>query len=68
MAKNTTKYVGGGTSLCTLLTVAFVVLKLCGIINWSWFWVLSPTLIPLIIVLVCLLILFCVYVYAKTRS
>ena len=25
-----------------LLGVAFVVLKLCGVINWSWWWVLSP--------------------------
>ena len=38
---NTTK----SFSLTTLLTVAFVVLKLCGVINWSWFWVLSPTII-----------------------
>ena len=32
----------GGLSFSGLLTVAFVVLKLCGIINWSWWWVLSP--------------------------
>lgn len=38
---NTTK----SFSLTTLLTVAFVVLKLCGVIDWSWFWVLSPTII-----------------------
>lgn len=37
---NTTK----SFSLTTLLTVAFVVLKLCGVISWSWFWVLSPTI------------------------
>ena len=30
-----------------LLTVAFIVLKLIGYIDWSWWWVLSPTLIPL---------------------
>lgn len=29
-------------SLPVLLTVAFVVLKLCGVISWSWLWVLSP--------------------------
>jgi len=28
------------------LTVAFIVLKLTGVIDWSWWWVLSPTLIP----------------------
>ena len=31
-------------SLPTLLTVAFVVLKLCKVIDWSWWWVISPTL------------------------
>ena len=25
-----------------LLTIVFVVLKLTGVINWSWLWVLSP--------------------------
>ena len=32
----------GGVSLCTLLTVAFVILKLCKVIDWSWWWVLAP--------------------------
>ena len=32
----------GGITFAGLLTVAFVVLKLCGIIDWSWWWVLSP--------------------------
>lgn len=25
-----------------LLTIAFIVLKLCHVIDWSWLWVLSP--------------------------
>lgn len=32
-----------GLSMGSLLQVAFIVLKLCGIINWSWWWVLAPT-------------------------
>lgn len=32
----------------SLLLVAFVVLKLCGVIDWPWIWVLSPVWIPLI--------------------
>lgn len=35
---NTTVGINGGT----LLGVAFVVLKLLGVIKWSWLWVLSP--------------------------
>jgi len=30
----------------TLLLIAFIVLKLCHVIEWSWFWVLSPLWIP----------------------
>ena len=25
-----------------LLTIVFITLKLCNVINWSWWWVLSP--------------------------
>lgn len=32
----------GGIGFFGLLTVAFIVLKLCHVINWSWVWVLSP--------------------------
>lgn len=38
-----------------LLGITFVVLKLCGVINWPWLWVLAPFWIPLTIVLVVLL-------------
>ena len=36
-----------------VLTIVFIVLKLTGIITWSWWLVLAPTLIPLAIVLIC---------------
>lgn len=35
--------------LGTLLCVAFVVLKLCDVITWSWLWVLSPVWISILI-------------------
>ena len=31
------------------LTVLFIALKLCGVIHWSWFWVISPIWITLFI-------------------
>jgi len=31
-----------GTSVFGLLGVAFIVLKLTGVIAWSWWWVLAP--------------------------
>ncbi len=54
----------GGIGFTGLLTVAFVVLKLCGVIAWSWWWVLSPIwitilLIIAIVVLAVIVKLFC---------
>ena len=31
-----------GIGVTGLLQVAFIVMKLCGIIDWSWWWVLCP--------------------------
>jgi len=42
----------------SLLTVAFIVLKLTNYINWSWLWVLSPLWIPLALVALLLLVKF----------
>ena len=36
---------GGGIGFVRLLQVAFIVLKLCGVISWSWPVVLLPTFI-----------------------
>ncbi len=33
----------------TLLTIALIVLKLCGVISWSWIWVLAPLWISFLI-------------------
>ena len=32
----------GGISGTGALTLIFITLKLCGVIDWSWVWVLSP--------------------------
>lgn len=31
-----------GTSILGTLGIAFIVLKLCKVIDWSWWWVLAP--------------------------
>ena len=38
-------------SFVSLLAVAFIVLKLCGVIDWAWVWVLAPIWIPFALVL-----------------
>ena len=46
----------GSSSLVTILTAAFIVLKITGVINWSWWWVLSPIWISVLIVVAALVI------------
>lgn len=37
----------GGTSLSSMLLILFITLKLTGVIDWSWWWVLAPFWVPL---------------------
>lgn len=46
-----------GPGVLGLLGVAFVVLKLVGVINWSWWWVIFPFYGPIVLLLVLLIIL-----------
>ena len=41
-SSNSNTTVSGGIGFSGLLTIVFIVLKLCGVINWSWIWVLAP--------------------------
>ena len=45
MANSQTNY--GGISFLGLLQIVFIVLKLIDKLDWSWWWVLAPTWIPL---------------------
>ena len=39
----------GGLGIVSVLTIIFIVLKLLGVIQWSWIWVLSPIWISAVI-------------------
>lgn len=41
----------GGISFGGLLAIVFITLKLCGVISWSWWWVLAPLWIPFVLVI-----------------
>ena len=45
-----------GIGFTGLLTIVFIVLKLCGVIAWSWLWVLSPIWISIIFAILVLVI------------
>ena len=50
----------GGLGLGGILFVVFLILKLCKVITWSWWWVFAPIWIPIVIsiliVIVCYII------------
>lgn len=45
-----------GIGFVGLLTIVFIVLKLCHVIDWSWLWVLSPLWISTIITILLVII------------
>lgn len=53
MNKNSGK---SGLGLASVLTIIFIVLKLVGVINWSWWWVLSPAWISISLSLIIIVI------------
>jgi len=52
MSSNNTSSSSGGIGFAGLLTVLFIGLKLGGIIAWSWWWVLSPMWISVLLAIV----------------
>jgi phosphoglycerol transferase MdoB-like AlkP superfamily enzyme len=46
----------GGIGFLSLLGLAFIVLKLCHVITWSWWWVLAPLWVQAIIAVVLVII------------
>lgn len=40
---------GGGIRFCEMLTLIFITLRLLKVIDWSWWWVLSPIWIMLLL-------------------
>ncbi len=52
-----TNSANGGIGFTGGLQILFVALKLTGVINWSWLWVLSPIWISSALVVVAVVIL-----------
>lgn len=60
--ENTTS---GGIGFGSALLLTFIILKLVGVIDWSWWWVLSPIWIPVVLLLAASILLFVVYRIVK---
>jgi len=57
---------GSGAIFFELLAVAFITLKLIGIIEWSWWWVLAPLWAPALLAIAIFAGLL-VFAYIKRR-
>ena len=62
------KQASGGIGFAGLLTIVFITLKLCGIITWSWWWVLSPLWISAILWVILVTIVLLVGGWKNGRS
>ena len=51
----------------TLLQIAFIVLKLCKVIDWPWIWVLAPTWIAVLLCVGFIAILMVIFLIRKCR-
>lgn len=61
-----TKVSAGGIGFTGLLTIVFIALKLIGVIDWPWIWVLSPLWIS-ILVGIAIIIVFALIMWFVSR-
>lgn len=56
-------------SICWILFIVFLILKLTGEITWSWWWVTAPLWIPfsisIVVIIVCSIILGIITAFEK---
>ena len=67
MKENNKTVITKGSGFCCLLTIAFIVLKLCNVISWSWFWVCSPLIFSFGIFLCLLAVMVIIAMIARKR-
>jgi hypothetical protein len=65
VSSSTSTKSSGGIGFVGLLTIVFIVLKLVGVITWSWWWVLAPVWISAGLAVVGLLFLLLLAVSAR---
>lgn len=58
----------GGIGFLGLLQLALIILKLCGVIAWSWWLVVSPTWVPSVLYLLFMLFVIVVQVNIRKRK
>lgn len=62
---NNSKASNSGVSLLGVVQIVFIILKLAGLVSWSWWIVLVPLWFALFLLLIAVLVLLIVYISAK---
>ena len=47
------------------LTTCFIVMRIFGIINWEWYWLIAPIWIPILLIMVFVIIIIFALIIAK---
>jgi hypothetical protein len=68
MSSSSSSSSSGGIGFFGLLQILFIGLKLTGHINWSWWWVLSPTWIGFSLALLIFGVVFAILVVAEMKK
>lgn len=58
----------GSISLCNMMFIAFLVLKLCHVIEWSWWWVTAPLWMPVAIAIIVAILVVGIGVFLESRK
>lgn len=56
-----------GINFAEVLGIVFIALRLCGVIDWPWVWVLAPIWVPICLWLLAVLIAF-IWAMLKDRK
>ena len=54
-----------GVGLCSLLTIIFVIAKLAGVINWSWWLVFLPSIISVGLSILIFILIIIAYIWTR---
>lgn len=72
MTNQNEKNTSGSIGIPTVLFIVFLVLKLVGVISWSWWWVTAPLWIPfcfgLIVLIVTIILLIARAIIRKKKT
>ena len=68
MTNQNEKKTSGSIGITTILFVVFLVLKLTGLISWSWWWVTAPLWIPTCLGLTIIIILIIIRAIVRKRK